>query len=197
MTGDATVRGIRELDSNCSIGMIGNETDMPYAHLPLSKDLWKGRPFEKVWFGTDKLNIEFHLGRQAAELSLASKGLRDDQDDEYTYVKLLLAVGGSPIHLPFGNEEIIYYRNLQDYRRLHALAEQGQRFLVIGSGFIGSEIVAALSTFGKQLTMLFRDNSIGANIYPSEISNFLNDFYRRKNVELIPSVEVASGAFDK
>ena len=192
MTGDAAVRGIRELDPNGSIGMIGNETDMPYARPPLSKGLWKGRPFEKVWLGTDKLNIEIHLGRQAAELNLASKGLRDDQGDEYTYDKLLLATGGSPIHLRLGNEEIIYYRNLQDYQRLHALAEQGQKFLVIGSGFIGSEIAAALSTFGKQVTMVFRDNSIGGNIYPSELSDFLSDFYRRKNVELIPSDEVIS-----
>lgn len=192
MTGDAAARGIRELDPNGPIGMIGNETVMPYARPPLSKGLWKGRPFEKVWLGTDKLNIEFHLGRQVAKLNLASKGLRDDQGDEYTYDKLLLATGGSPIHLPFGGEEIIYYRKLQDYQRLHAVAERGQRFLVIGSGFIGSEIAAALSTFGKQVTMVFRDNSIGGNIYPSELSNFLNDFYRRKNVELIPSDEVTS-----
>ena len=114
---------------------------------------------------------------------MAAKGLRDDQGDEYAYDKLLLATGGSPIRLSFGNEEIIYYRDLQDYQRLHALAEQGQRFLVIGAGFIGSEIATALSTFGKQVTMVFRDNSMGGNIYPSELSNFLNDFYRRKNVE--------------
>jgi 3-phenylpropionate/trans-cinnamate dioxygenase ferredoxin reductase component len=155
MTGDAAVQGIRELDPNGSIGMIGNKTDMPDARPPLSKGLWKGRPFEKVWLGTDKLNIEFHLGRQVTELNLASKGLRDDRGDEYSYDKHLLATGGSPIHLQFEDEEIIYYRNLQDYQRLYALAEQGQRFLVNGAGFNGSEITAALSTFGKQVTMVF------------------------------------------
>jgi NADPH-dependent 2,4-dienoyl-CoA reductase/sulfur reductase-like enzyme len=38
--------------------------------------------------------------------------------------------------------------------------------------------------------MVFRDHSIGQNIYPPELSNFLNDFYRRKGVELIPADEV-------
>jgi NADPH-dependent 2,4-dienoyl-CoA reductase/sulfur reductase-like enzyme len=192
MTADAAVRGIRELDPNGSIGMIGSETDMPYARPPLTKGMWKGRPFEKIWRGTDKLNVEFHLGRQVTELDPKSKLLRDDQGEEYSYDKLLLATGGSPIRLPFGGNEIIYYRTLQDYQRLRALTEQGQRFLVIGAGFIGSEVAAVLSTLGKQVTMIFRENSIGENIYPSELSNFLNDTYRKKGVDLVLADEVAS-----
>lgn len=191
MTGDAVVRGIRELDPDGTIGMIGGERDMPYARPPLSKGMWKGRPFEKVWLGTEKLDVDLHLSRQVTVLDLAAKCLRDDQGDEYTYDKLLLATGSSPIHLPFGGEEIIYYRTLHDYRRLRALTEQGQRFLVIGAGFIGSEIVAALSALGKQVTMVFRYHSIGENIYPPELSHFLNDFYGRKSVELVPTDEVA------
>lgn len=192
MTADAAVRGIRELDPNGSIGMIGSETDMPYARPPLTKGMWKGRPFEKIWRGTDKLNVEFHLGRQVTELDPKSKLLRDDQGEEYSYDKLLLATGGSPIRLPFGGNEIIYYRTLQDYQRLRALTEQGQRFLVIGAGFIGSEVAAVLSALGKQVTMIFRENSIGENIYPSELSNFLNDTYRKKGVDLVLADEVAS-----
>ncbi|MEP7137515.1 MAG: FAD/NAD(P)-binding oxidoreductase [Chloroflexota bacterium] len=192
MTADAAVRGIRELDSDASIGMIGAETDMPYARPPLSKGMWKGRPFEKIWRGTDKLNVEFHLGRKATELDPVAKRVRDDQGDEYAYDKLLLATGGTPNHLPFGEDQIIYYRTLQDYQRLRALSEQGQRFLVIGAGFIGSEVAAVLNMQGKQVTMVFQENSIGENIYPPELSQFLNDTYRKKGVELVPADEVAS-----
>ena len=192
MTGDAAVRGIRELDPNGSIGMIGNETDLPYSRPPLSKGLWKGSPFEKVWLGTDKLNIELQLGRQITELNPASKSLRDNHGDEYIYEKLLFATGGSPARLPFGDNEIIYYRRLQDYQRLRALAEQGQQFLVIGAGFIGSEIAASLNTFGKHVTMVFRDKSIGENVYPLELSQFLNNYYHQKGVDLMPSDEVTS-----
>ena len=192
MTADAAVRGIRERDVNGSIGMIGAETDMPYARPPLSKGMWKGRPLEKIWRGTDKLNVDFHLGRKVNALDPAVKRVRDDQGDEYAYDKLLLATGGSPIHLPFGDEQIIYYRTLQDYHRLHALAEQGQQFLVIGAGFIGSEIAAALRMFGKQVTVVFREKSIGENIYPPELSHFINDFYRGKGVEIVPTDEVAT-----
>ena len=193
MTADAAVRGIRELDPDGSIGMIGSETDMPYARPPLSKGMWKGRPFEKIWRGTDKFNnVDFHLGRKASGLDTTAKRVRDDKDDEYAFEKLLIATGGMPIHLPFGGEHIIYYRTLQDYQRLRALTEQGQRFLVIGAGFIGSEVASVLNAQGKQVTMVFRENSIGENIYPPELSHFLNDTYRQKGVDLVPADEVAN-----
>jgi len=187
MTGDAAVRGIRELDPNGSIAMIGYETDMPYARPPLSKGMWKGRPFAKVWRGTDKLNVTFYLGREATKLNPTAKRVRDDHGDEYTYDKLLIATGGSPIRLPFGDEHIIYYRTLQDFERLRALAELKERFLVIGGGFIGSEIAAALKMQGKKVTMVLRENSIGENVYPADLSNYLNDFYREKGVEVFPA----------
>jgi NADPH-dependent 2,4-dienoyl-CoA reductase/sulfur reductase-like enzyme len=191
MTGDAAVRGIREIDPDGSIGMIGYETDMPYARPPLSKGMWKGRPFSKVWRGTEKLNVTFYLGRDATKLLPAAKRVRDDHGDEYTYDKLLIATGGSPIHLPFGDEYIIYYRTLRDFERLRALAEDRERFLVIGGGFIGSEIAAALKMQGKKVSLVFMENSIGENVYPPELSRFLNDFYRKKGVDLYPADAVA------
>ena len=192
MTADAAVRGIRELDPNGSIGMISIESDMPYSRPPLSKGMWKGRPFEKIWRGTEKFNVDFHLGRKATELDTTAKRVRDDKGKEYAYEKLLIATGGTPIHLPFGGEHIIYFRTLQDYQRLRALTEKGQRFLVIGAGFIGSEMAAALNMQGKQVTMVFLENSIGENIYPPELSQFLNDTYRKKGVDLVPADGVAS-----
>lgn len=192
MTADAAVRGIRELDPNGSVGMISMETDMPYARPPLSKGMWKGRPFEKIWRGTQTLSVDFHLGRRATELDPAAKRVKDDKGEEYTYDQLLLATGGSPIRLPFGEEHIIYYRTLQDYQRLRALTEHGQKFLVIGAGFIGSEIAAALSMQNKQVAMVFLENSIGENIYPPDLSQFLNNFYRKKSVDVVPADAVSS-----
>jgi NADPH-dependent 2,4-dienoyl-CoA reductase/sulfur reductase-like enzyme len=192
MTGDAAVRGIRELDPDGTIGMISSETDLPYARPPLSKGMWKGRPLEKIWRGTDKLNVEFHLGRTAAELDPKAKRVRDDHGGEYAYDKLLLATGGSPIRLPFGGEHIIYFRTLQDYLRLRELSDTKQSFLVIGAGFIGTEIAAALNMQSKQVTMVFLENAIGENVYPPAVSNNLNAFYRRKGVELAPAAEVSA-----
>src|SRR5512143_1992290 len=93
MTGDAAARGIRELDPGGSIGMISGEADKPYARPPLTKGMWKGRPFEKIWRGTEALNVDLNLGREVTSLDPAAKHLRDARGEEYGYEKLLLATG--------------------------------------------------------------------------------------------------------
>lgn len=191
LTGDAAARGIRELDSEGSIGMISKESDPPYARPSLSKGLWKGRPVGKIWRNTRELGVELHLERTVTDLDPEWKYLRDDAGGEYTYDKLLLATGGSPIRLPFGDDNIIYYRDFKDYHRLRAATERGEHFLVIGGGFIGSEIAAALTMIGKKVVIVFPEESIGANIYPSDLSYFLNDFYRQKGVEIVSGDAVA------
>ena len=72
------------------------------------------------------------------------------------------------------------------------LSEHGERFLVIGSGFIGSEIAAALTMAGKKVVLLFRSEAIGDHIFPRDLSQFLNDFYRQKGVEVVSGDTVAS-----
>ncbi|HEY3473581.1 MAG TPA: FAD-dependent oxidoreductase [Anaerolineales bacterium] len=191
LTGDAAVRGIRELDPQGSIGMISKESDPPYARPNLSKGLWKGRPVGKIWRNTRELGVELHLERTVTDLDPEWKYLRDDAGGEYTYDKLLLATGGSPIRLPFGDDHIIYYRDFQDYHRLRLATERGGHFLVIGGGFIGSEIAAALAMIGKKVVMVFPEESIGANVYPADLSAFLNDFYREKGVEVVHGDVVA------
>jgi 3-phenylpropionate/trans-cinnamate dioxygenase ferredoxin reductase subunit len=190
MTADAAVRGIRELDPNGEIGMIGNDQNPPYNRPPLSKKLWTGKPLESIWRRTPEFSVDLFLGRTVLSLELGKKVVRDDQGTQYTYEKLLLATGGMPRRLPFGPQDIIYYRTLDDYRRLRELSEHVERFAVIGGGFIGSEIAAALTMNGKKVTMLFPDRGIGARIYPAELSGYLNEFFLQKGVEIISGVSV-------
>lgn len=191
LAGDGATRGIRELDADGSIGLISMEPDPPYMRPNLSKGLWKGRPVEKIWRKTEE-RAELHLNRQVTQLDPNKKYIRDNGGDEYTYDKLLIATGGSPNHLPFGNGNIIYYRNFQDYKHLRDLTERGNHFVVIGGSFIGSEIAAALTIVGKKATIIFPGDAISENIFPIDLSYFVNDYYRQKGVEVITGDSVAS-----
>lgn len=191
LAGDAATRGIREVDEEGSIGLISMEPDPPYMRPNLSKGLWKGRPVEKIWRKTEG-RAELILGRKATALDPAKKTVKDDQGDEYTYDKLLLATGGSPIHLPFGKGDIVYYRDFQDYQHLRKLADEKERFLVIGGGFIGSEIAAALTMTGKKVTMVFLEEAINGLVFPADLAQSLTDHYREKGVEVITGESVAS-----
>src|SRR5512143_2293730 len=184
MTADAAARAIRKIDPDGSIGLISMEPVPPYDRPPLSKKLWKGQPLESIWRKTESLNVELHLGRIIRSLDPNEKRVTDDEGQVHTFNKLLLATGGTPQRLPFGAEQIIYFRTVQDYQRLHALTEQGRRFAVIGGGFIGSEIAAALALNGKKVVMMFPGESIGGHMFPSPFALFLNDFYREKGVDV-------------
>jgi len=190
MTGDAAVRGIRERDAKGAIGLIGAESDPPYARPPLSKALWKGQPIESVWRKTSDLGVDLHLGRRATALDLGGKKVTDDGGTRHTYDKLLLATGGTARRLPFGGDRVIYFRTLDDYRRLRALADRKKTFAVIGGGFIGSEIAAALASQGCAVTMLFPDAGIGARIFPADLAGFLAGYYREKGVDVRPGDQV-------
>src|SRR5215472_2170985 len=184
MTADAAVSGIRELDPKGSIGLISADSDAPYDRPPLSKKLWKGEPLESIWRHTKERNVDFYLQRTVKAIDVEHKTVADDKNEVYSFGKLLLATGGSARRLPFGGDDIIYFRTLKDYRRLQDWTSKGKRFAVIGGGFIGSEIAAALAMNHNEVVMLFPGRAICDRIFPSDLSQFLNDFYRQKGVEV-------------
>ncbi len=185
MTGEAAIRGIREVDPDGSLALIGDEPEKPYDRPPLSKGLWKGKPLEEIWRKTDARGVEFHLGHRVASLDPAGRRAVDGKGTAFGYEKLLLATGGTPRKLPFGGGRINYFRTLEDYRNLRALAERGSRFAVIGGGFIGSEIAAALATVGKEVVLIFPDATIGSRVFPPDLGRFLNGYYEEKGVRVL------------
>lgn len=192
MTADAAARAIRDTDPAGSIGIISSDPHPPYARPPLSKGLWKGDPEETVWKGTDKVGVKLHLGRRATAINPKQKTVTDDRGTVLSYDKLLLATGGTPRRLPLQTEQIIYYRTFDDYRRLRALANQKLTFLVLGGGFIGSEVAAALRMAGRDVTMLVPEDGIGARVFPADLSRFLVDYYREQSVDVRTGEGLAS-----
>jgi 3-phenylpropionate/trans-cinnamate dioxygenase ferredoxin reductase subunit len=190
MAADAAVTGIRGIDPDGSIGLFSAETDPPYDRPPLSKALWKGKTLDSIWRGTERKNATLHLGRRIISLNAEDHTVRDDQGNEFHGERILMATGGTPRRLPSGGEGILYYRTLQDYRRLEAMTKTGQDFAVIGGGFIGAEIAAALALNGKNVTMLFPEDAIGARFCPQDLSRFLSDFYTKKGIRVLAREQV-------
>jgi NADPH-dependent 2,4-dienoyl-CoA reductase/sulfur reductase-like enzyme len=192
MTGDAACRGIREHDGDGSIGLVGAEPHPPYDRPPLSKALWQGKDESSIWRGTEELGAELHAGRRIVSLDLERRTATDDQGDEYGYERILLATGGKPRQID-GLDDAIYFRTFDDYQRLRRLSGDDGRFVVVGGGFIGSEIAAALQSSGANVTMLFPDDGICARLFPAALSQFVTDYYREKGVEVLTGERVQAG----
>lgn len=184
MTADAAARSIHEVDEPGMIGVIGAEPDRPYNRPPLSKGLWKGDGEDSIWRKPELHGVTLHLGRRVVSVDPRGKRLSDDQGTMHTFDRLLLATGGTPRRLPFESDKIVYFRTLADYRRLRLLAAQPQQFAVVGGGFIGSEIAAALRMQGRDVIMLLPEAGLGSRVFPPDLSRFVTDYYREKGVEV-------------
>ncbi len=192
MAGDSAIQGIREMDPEGSIALIGEENYPPYIRPPLSKKLWTGqKSLDDIWRQTARHHVDLYLNHSVTSIDPRLKIVKGDQDLELEYEKLLLSTGGRPRELPFGSGLIRYFRTLDDYQALHDEAKKGGRFAVIGGGFIGSELAAALAMEKQPVTMIFPGSGIGSNIYPAGLVSFLDDYFKQHDVEIWSGEEVS------
>lgn len=185
MTGHAAVQAIRKLDKDGSIAVFSTEPDPPYKRPPLTKGLWTGQKFESIWYNTAELGAELHLGTKIVQLDAANKRVTQEGGAEHTYEKLLLATGGKPRRLPFGAVDINYFRTVDEYRRLRDDVDRGRSFGVIGGGFIGSEIAAALAMNDRKVTMIFPEEDIAFRVFPADLAKRVTGYFEEKGVEML------------
>lgn len=193
LAGASAVEGIRELDPTAPIVLIGAEPDLPYNRPPLSKGLWTGKEKLEAIFVHDRKFYEDHsvtlaLGSAVTRLDSQNHTLSDSRGQTYRYEKLLLATGGAPrrLAIPGGDlEGISYFRTLADFRFLHGQAAPGRSAVVIGGGFIGSEIAAAMSMNKLNVTMVFPDQHLCARVFPESLGKAMVQMYQSKGVTIL------------
>jgi NADPH-dependent 2,4-dienoyl-CoA reductase/sulfur reductase-like enzyme len=182
MTADAAAHGIRQEDSSGTIAIVGAEPHAPYNRPPLSKGLWKGDPVDGIWRKTGETRADVRSGRRIVGVDADARRATDEAGATYDYGKLLLATGGRPRRLRDAPEDVIYFRTFDDYGRLRGRADAGASFAVVGGGFIGSEVAAALRMQGREVTLVLKGEGIGEGVYPPALSRWLADYYREKGV---------------
>jgi NADPH-dependent 2,4-dienoyl-CoA reductase/sulfur reductase-like enzyme len=195
MAATAAAHGIRDVDPVGPITIVGEEPDPPYNRPPLSKGLWRGGSVDDIWRGLPG-RVDLCLGRRVQHLDSVRQTITDDHGGVLSFEHLLLATGASPRRLPFGEDaSVLYFRTLSDYRRLRESALPGRRIAVVGGGFIGSEIAAALTTTGVQVVMILPEAAIGSRIFPRPLADFVTARFRDHGVEVLS--ESAVKAFER
>ncbi len=193
LAGASAVEGIRERDSKGSITMIGAEKHPPYDRPPLTKKLWFGKAEVKDIFLHDQAfyennGVRLALGRSVVALDTQSRAVTDDTGQRYRFRKLLLATGGVPRALPIPGgdmEGVCYYRSLDDYERMRREAAEGKSAVIIGGGFIGSEIAAALSTNKLQVTMVYPSAWLCRRVFPQDLGLAMESFYQSRGIRIL------------
>src|SRR5438067_7922616 len=162
----ASLAGLRAAETMRSEGyegrlvLVGAEEHLPYDRPPLSKQLLAGTcSVEQVALranGYSDLDFEMQLGCRATGLDVAGKGIELDGREWITFDGLVIATGSVPRVLPGTPplEGIHVLRTLDDCLAIAAALDRGPRVVVVGAGFIGSEVAATCHGRGLDVTLL-------------------------------------------
>ncbi len=200
IAGASAVEGIRAHDREGSILLVSRENSAPYRRPPLTKDLWSGKTrVDAISVHEDSFypanGVDLLLRRDIVELDPVQNRIWDDRDTSFRYERLLLATGGRPRLLDLRGEQgecVQYFRSLEDYLVLAGRLDQFQHALIVGGGFIGMELAAALATAGKEVTLLDKGEYPLARVLPRELGLMIADYYRERGVETVSNQSVAA-----
>jgi NADPH-dependent 2,4-dienoyl-CoA reductase/sulfur reductase-like enzyme len=187
--GASAADGVRELDDSGSVLIVSGERHLPYERPPLSKQLWLGKKQVNDIFVHDaefyaRAGIELANEEQVMGLNVNERTIVTDTGRTARYGKLLLASGGFPRRLDIPGADldgVIHFRTLDDYLRLsHDVA--GTSVVVVGGGFIGSEIAAALNLSQVSVTMVFPEGYLVKRVFPESLGRAIQAHYEERGI---------------
>jgi 3-phenylpropionate/trans-cinnamate dioxygenase ferredoxin reductase component len=143
---------LREEGADGSVTLIGAEREPPYERPPLSKAYLRGEaPFEKSLVRPTAFYAEHHIetvsGTRATRIDTSERFVELEDGRRVPFDVLLIATGGRNrrFSIPGSELEGIYgLRTVDDADRIRAEMSPGRRVVVVGMGFIGSEVAASL-----------------------------------------------------
>ncbi len=201
----ASLAGLRAAEAVRAAGftghltMIGDEPDEPYDRPPLSKQVlagWVPASHTKLP-RVRPVDAEWRLGVAATGLDRAAKVVRLANGDEVPFDRLLIATGVRSRQWPNPTEaalEGVYtLRTSADAARLQqALAAGPKRVLIIGAGFIGSEVASVCRDLGLEVTVAERAASPLAGPLGGVIGAIAAEIQREHGVDLRTGVGVSA-----
>ena len=189
---------LRQQQFTGSIGLLGNEAELPYERPPLSKEYLAGqKTFDRLLIRPENFwaerDIAILSGREATAVDAERREVQLADGSTIAYGDLIWATGGAPRRLVCSGHSLAgvhSIRNHADVDRLKAELPDAQRVVVIGGGYIGLEAAAVLTKLGKSVTVLEALDRVLARVAGEPLSRFYEAEHRSHGVDLRTSVAV-------
>jgi 3-phenylpropionate/trans-cinnamate dioxygenase ferredoxin reductase subunit len=193
LAGAKAAQELRQRGFAGRILLVGSEPERPYERPPLSKDYLRGESErEKAYVHEpdfyDQHEIELRLDTAVTSIDPRTGRVTLDTDQEVEFDRLLLTTGAEPRRLEIPGAELdgVYYlRTIADCDALRDRLAAGGRLLVIGAGWIGSEVTASARQRGLDVTVIDPLKLPNERIFGREIGEFYRDVHAQHGVELL------------
>jgi 3-phenylpropionate/trans-cinnamate dioxygenase ferredoxin reductase subunit len=190
---------LRQRKFEGSIGIVGEEPELPYERPPLSKEYLAGdKPFERLLvrpaaFWAERA-VAMLTGRRIVAVDPAARTVTCDDGKAIGYGTLIWATGGHARRLSCTGHDLAgvhSVRSRADVDRLISELPDTRRVVVIGGGYIGLEAAAVLSKLGKQVTVLEAQDRVLARVAGEPLSRFYEAEHRARGVDVRLGTSVA------
>lgn len=173
----------------------------------LSYKAWNGKErsvfFEDSSYYTSiddlesKGGVSVVTGKNVTSIDALGHSITLENGQKIKYAKLLIATGGKPKQHPAfkninkENEHITMFRDVNDLKKLKRLLRHQKDILIVGGGFLGSELACALSTYGKQtginVTQIYNEDGNMAKVLPKYLSEWTTKKVNKEGVLTMPN----------
>lgn len=162
----ASLAGLRAVESARKAGysgrllLVGAEEHLPYDRPPLSKTFLDpgdepAMPHHRTEDELRALDVELRLGVPATALDTAGREIILGDDEWLRYERLVIATGARARQLPGKQLDGMHtLRTVEDARSIRRALDAGCRTVVVGGGFIGSEVASAARKRDVDVTIL-------------------------------------------
>jgi 3-phenylpropionate/trans-cinnamate dioxygenase ferredoxin reductase subunit len=187
--GAIAARTLRRKGFDGTVHLIGAEPHAPYQRPPLSKEyLADGDADGLVLLDEGRcaqLDVDLRLGTRVDRIRPADAVVELADGTQLAADQVLLATGGTPRRLPgVEGERIHYLRTVDDADRLRAAIQPGTHVIVVGAGFIGSEVAATARGRGADVTVVETFDVPLQRVLGTQLGGVCAELHRRNGVTL-------------
>lgn len=197
LTGAKAAEELRDRGFEGRVILLGEERERPYERPPLSKDFLRGEAVDKPFvhdakFYTDS-KIDLRTGVAVTAIDPLGSTVTVGGSETIEFDRLLIATGAEPrrLNLPGGDlDGIVYLRTVGDSEALGARFGDGVRVVVVGAGWIGSEVAASARQKGCEVTMIAPESAPLERVLGAELGKVYRDVHEDQGVRFLAGTGV-------
>jgi 3-phenylpropionate/trans-cinnamate dioxygenase ferredoxin reductase component len=198
LAGAKAAEALRTEGFEGAVVLVGEESERPYERPLLSKGYLRGeKPAARLYVHDEGFyadhDIELMTGTRVESLDPAAHEVTLAGGRRMGYSRLLLATGAAPRPLRLPGVDlpgVAYLRQMADSDALRLAITGASRVVVVGAGWIGSEVAACARQLGAQVAVVAPDGVPLGRVLGPEVGGVYRDLHAEHGVDLRLSTRI-------